>query len=484
MPEGLNGRSNAGTPPPDGRHEEANRTMAVTHPIDLDLDRIDALIAEEEAALEPKHRASLGFRATAERSVAGGVASSWQDSPPHAIYVDHGQGSRLWDIDGNEYVDFHLGYGAMVMGHAHPKIVEAIRRQAGLGTHFAQPTKHLAAVGENLVDRFGLPLWRFCNSGTEATLEAARLMRANTGREIILKIEGTYHGHHDALMFSVAPDPELIGPREHPVTVPQAEGIPQAFADLVRVVPFNDLAEVERALAEHEGNVAGMIVEPAMMNCGVIFPEPGYLQGLKDLMHANGAYLAFDEVKTGITLAYGGASEVFGVTPDIICLAKAIGGGLPCGAIGATRELFQPVVDGVYDIAGTYNGNPLTMAASEVCLTEVMTRDVYDHLNEIHRILVDGCTAAIDAHRLPAHVTGVGAKGSVIYSATPVREYRDAVGIDERITYLAWLVQQNRGVFKSPWSKQETWTTAITHSEDDARRYVANFEELAAMLAA
>ena len=151
------------------------------------------------------------------------------------------QGNRIWDIDGNEYIDFHLGYGAMVVGHAHPTIVEAIERQARRGTHFAQPTKDLDVIGENLADRFGLPLWRFCNSGTEATLEAVRLMRANTGRDLMIKIEGTYHGHHDSLMFSVVPDPELIGPREHPVTLPQALGIPQAFADLVRVVPFNDL---------------------------------------------------------------------------------------------------------------------------------------------------------------------------------------------------------------------------------------------------
>ena len=457
--------------------------MVVRQKTELDLERIDHLIEQEEATLEPKHRASIEYRAVAERTVAGGVASSWQDSPPHAIYIDHGQGSRLWDIDGNEYADFHLGYGAMVMGHAHPKIVEAIERQARKGTHFAQPTKDLDAVGDNLVERFKLPLWRFCNSGTEATLEAARLMRANTGRDILIKIEGTYHGHHDALMFSVAPDPDLIGPREHPVTLPQAEGIPQAFADLVRVVPFNDLAEVERALAEHEGKVAGMIVEPAMMNCGVILPDPGYLQGLKDLLHKHGAYLAFDEVKTGATIAFGGAIEAFGVTPDIVCLAKAIGGGTPCGAIGATEELFGPVVRGEYDMAGTFNGNPLTMAASRACLTEVLTRDSYDQLNRVHEALAAGCGAAIEAHDLPAYVTGLGAKGSVIYSATPVREYRDAVGIDERITYLAWLFQQNRGVFKSPWSKQETWTTSVVTTEQDAARYVENFEAFAAAIA-
>ena len=453
--------------------------MAVRETTEFDLQKVDELIAREEATLEPKHRASIEYRQTAEKHVAGGVASSWQDSPPHAIYVDRGQGNRLFDIDGNEYIDFHLGYGAMVVGHAHPKIVEAIEKAARRGTHFAQPTRDLHVVGENLADRFKLPLWRFANSGTEATLEAIRLMRANTGRDMVVKIEGSYHGHHDSIMFSVAPDRGEIGPREHPVTVPQAMGIPQAFADLVRVVPFNDLTEARRAFDENPGKIAGMIIEPAMMNCGVILPAPGYLQGLKDLCHENGAYLAYDEVKTGATLAYGGATEIFGVVPDIICLAKAIGGGTPCGAIGATEELFGPVVRGEYDMAGTFNGNPLTMAASRAALTEVLTPDVYDQLNKIDKVMEDGLSAVVQKYGLPCYVTGVGAKGSVIYSKQPVREYRDAVGIDERITYLAWLFQQNRGVFKSPWTKQETWTLSVWHTEEDAQRYIANFEEFA-----
>src|SRR5919106_1436031 len=201
--------------------------LALRETVDIDLELVARLIEQEEASLEPKHRASLEYRAVAERTVAGGVASSWQDAPPHAVFIDRGQGNRIWDIDGNEDID---------------------------------------VVGENLVDRFGLPLWRFCNSGTEATLEAARLMRAVSGREMLIKIEGSYHGHHDALMFSVVPDPDLIGDRDHPITVPQAMGIPDAFAELVRVVPFNDLQAVERALDELDGRVAGMIVEPAMMN--------------------------------------------------------------------------------------------------------------------------------------------------------------------------------------------------------------------------
>ncbi len=456
--------------------------MAPRDPIEFDFERIDQLIAAEEAALEPKHRASIEFRKVAERTTAGGVGSSWQDSPPHAIYIDRGAGNRLWDIDGNEYVDFHLGYGAMVVGHAHPMVVEAVQRQAALGTHFAQPTKHLHEVGENLRQRFNLPMWRFANSGTETTLEAIRLMRANTGRDMIVKIEGTYHGHHDSIMFSVAPDRSQLGPREHPVTVHQAMGIPQAFADLVRVIPFNDLAEAKRAFDEDPGKIAGLIIEPAMMNCGVILPDAGYLQGLKDLCHANGAYLAFDEVKTGATLAYGGAVEAFGVTPDVICLAKAIGGGLPCGAIGSTEELYGPVIRGEYDMAGTFNANPLTMAASRAALLEVLTPDAYEHFNRIDKVIKDGLSAAVEMYRLPCYVSGLGAKGSVIYSKQPVREYRDAVGIDERLSYLAWIYQQNRGVFKSPWTKQETWTLSVATSEDDAARYVANFEEFAAAI--
>ena len=453
--------------------------MAVRETVEIDLELVDRLIQEHEAELEPKHRASIEYRAVAGRHVAGGVASSWQASPPHAIFIDRGERNRLWDLDDNEYVDYHLGYGAMVVGHAHPAIVEAVQRQVARGTHFAQPTRDLDVIGENLAERFSLPLWRFCNSGTEATLEAVRLMRATTGREVIIKIEGTYHGHHDSLMFSVIPDPGQIGPREHPVTLPQAPGIPQAFAELVRVVPFNDLAAARQAFQENRDGVAGMIVEPAMMNCGVILPDPGYLRGLADLCHEFGAYLAFDEVKTGATVAYGGAVEAFGVVPDIVCLAKAIGGGTPCGAIGATEQLYRVVVDGEYDMAGTFNGNPLTMAAMKATLTEVLTRDAYDSLNHVDGSLKEGLGESIERHRLPAYVTGIGAKGSVIYSTTPVREYRDAFGIDERVTYLAWLFQQNGGVFKSPWSKQETWTVSVRHSDEDVRRYVENFEAFA-----
>jgi len=453
--------------------------VAIRETVEIDLDRVDRLIEAEERSLEQKHPRSIEYRAVAARHLAGGVSSSWQAAPPHAVYVTRGKGSRIWDLDGNEYVDFHLGYGVMVTGHAHPKIVEAVQRRVELGSHFAQPTEDAAVVADELAARFGLPLWRFGNSGTEATLDACRLMRAATGRDVIVKIEGTYHGHHDSLMVSVVPEPGDVGPRDHPVAVPQTAGLPGAFLDLVRVVPFNDLHAAARALNENEGLVAGFIVEPAMMNAGMILPEPGYLQGLRDLTRRHGVLLAFDEVKTGCTVAYGGAVEAFGVQPDVVCLAKAIGGGVPCGAIGGTEDVMGQIVRGDLDQQGTFNGNPLTMAAARATLTGVLTRDAYARFEDVNRILVDGCTAAIERHRLPAYVSALGAKGSVIYSSRPIREYRDTFSIDERITYLAWLYQQNRGVFKSPWAKQETWTTSVAHTNEDVRRYVENFEGFA-----
>jgi glutamate-1-semialdehyde 2,1-aminomutase len=307
-------------------------------------------------------------------------------------------------------------------------------------------------------------------------------MRAATGRDMLLKVEGTYHGHHDALMVSVNPSHDAWGPHERPASVAQTPGLPQSYVELTRAVPFNDADAVSRVFDEFPGRIAGMIVEPCMTNLGVTLPEPGYLQAVKAICHANGAYLAFDEVKTGATVAWGGAIEAFGVTPDIVCMAKAIGGGLPCGAIGGIEALMGLVVRGHVEQVGTFNGNPLTMAAARAALTAVLTRDAYDHLDRVHGIIRTGLEAIIAGYRLPARITTLGAKGGVNWSATPVREYRDALTIDGRLSYLAWLWQLNRGIFKSPWAKWESWTISVAHTDEDARRFVATFEELAAAI--
>jgi glutamate-1-semialdehyde 2,1-aminomutase len=455
--------------------------MTTTTYAEIDLAYVEELTQSETASLDEKHAKSLLYREEAKRALPGGVSSSWQQWPPHPIYIDRGLGSHVWDIDGNEYVDYHNGYGTMVMGHAHPKIVEAITRRVALGTHFAQPTEDALVVADNLIERYRLPYWRFGNSGTEATLDATRLMRALTGRKKIMKIEGTYHGHHDSLMVSVFPSEDSAGPRERPASVPQTLGLPQEFVDLVISVPFNDAAAAERAFAEHEGEIAGMIVEPVMSNCGVVLPDPGYLQELKDTCHRHGALLAFDEVKTGFTVAWGGAVDAFGVVPDFVCLAKALGGGIPCGAIGGTEEAMSMVISGEIEQVGTFNGNPLTMAAAKVNLTEVLVHEAYDRLDQLNQVLLR-CEKVIDDYRLPASMKTLGAKGSIDWSPTPIHEYRDLWRIDDRIPQLAWLWQLNRGVFKSPGSKWESWTTSIVMSDADAERYVDNFESLAQTL--
>ncbi len=456
--------------------------MATRDVVELDLEWVDELIRREERALADRQPRSLAYRKEAERRLPGGVSSSWQTAPPHPIYVSHGRGSHVWDLDGNEFVDFHNGYGVMAVGHAHPKIVEAVQRRIELGSHFAQPTEDALVVADDLAARTGLPLWRFGNSGTEATLDATRLMRAATGRDLLVKVEGSYHGHHDALMVSVTPRPDEAGPREHPRSIAQTPGLPQSYVDLTLVVPFNDAPAVERAFAEHTGRIAGMIVEPAMTNAGLVLPDPGYLQAIKEICHRAGAFLAFDEVKTGCTLAWGGAIEAFGVVPDLACFAKAIGGGLPCGAIGGVPEIMELVVRGKVEQVGTFNGNPLTMAAARAALTEVLTKNAYARFDELNAIL-DGCRKVIEERRLPARLTTLGAKGSITYSADPIREYRDGFAVPDGPSYLAWLWQLNRGVFKSPWAKWESWTTSVVHSAEDAQRYVDNFAELAAAIA-
>jgi glutamate-1-semialdehyde 2,1-aminomutase len=452
--------------------------MSTKPTVDIDMDLVEQLIKEETAALDVKHARSLAYRDEAATRLPGGVSSSWQMWPPHPIYVDRGQGSHVWDIDGNEYVDYHNGYGVMVMGHAHPKIVEAVQRRVALGTHFAQPTEDALIVAEQLFERTGLPYWRFGNSGTEATLDAVRIMRATTGRDLLVKIEGTYHGHHDALMVSVFPSREDAGPADAPISVPQTAGMIRGAVETVINVPFNDADAAERVFAEHGSEIAGMIVEPVMTNCGVVLPDPGYLQRLKDICHQHGAMFAYDEVKTGFTVGWGGAIEVFGVVPDLVAFAKALGAGLPCGAIGGTEDAMRMVIAGELEQVGTFNGNPLTMAAAKVNLTEVLTKDAYTRLDEINTIL-HRCEDVAADRGLPASMKTLGAKGSIDWRATPIHSYRDLWDIDDRVPQLAWLWQLNRGVFKSPGSKWESWTTSIVMSDEDAERYVENFESFA-----
>src|SRR5215813_5243009 len=245
--------------PARGGQDGPAQDLPARAPVDL-----GRVIAEQERIFTERQQMSARMAARARGSLAGGVTSSWQITAPQPVWLSHGRGSKIYDVDGNEYVDLHGGYGAVLAGHAHPAIVDAVRGQVGHGTHFAQPTEDSLVVADELARRFGLPLWRFGNSGTESTMDAVHLMRTVTGRELLLKVEGGYHGHHDSVQVSVMPAADTIGSRDHPNRVSATGGIPRAITDLAVIVPFNDLSAVERALAEHRGRVAGMIVEPVM----------------------------------------------------------------------------------------------------------------------------------------------------------------------------------------------------------------------------
>jgi glutamate-1-semialdehyde 2,1-aminomutase len=440
---------------------------------------LNGLIEEEERRFCERMPRSQWLRREARGVLAGGVASSWQAAPPQAVWLSHGRGSKVYDVDGNEYVDLHNGFGAMLVGHANPAIVRAVQDRVGLGTHFAQPTGDAIVVARELARRFHLPLWRFCNSGTEATMSAIHLMRIATGRERILKVEGTYHGHHDAVEVSVYPDLEDAGPASRPVSVRDHEGVPSDVARLTVVVPFGDLEAVERAFLEYPDEIAGMILEPTMMNIGIIEPPDGYLAELRTLCHRFGAYLAFDEVKTGFAVAPGGMIERSGVVPDVVCLAKALGGGLPCGAIGGSHEIMRLIEDGRYEQVGTFNGNPLTMAAARATLLEVLTPDGYAWIDTLRAAMARGAHDVLDRYRIPGYVKALGAKGCVVFHGAPLRDYRDFVGYDGRWGHGHWLVQHNGGVFLPPWGKCEQWTLSVQHTLDDVERFVANLETFA-----
>jgi glutamate-1-semialdehyde 2,1-aminomutase len=446
-------------------------------------EKVTELIAREEERFRSTRQRSDALWKEAKQVIPRGVPSSFQDAAPQPVFVERGKGSRIWDVDGNEYVDFHNGFGVMAVGHAHPLIVKAISERAANGTHFAQPIADVAVVAEELARRFKQPQWRFTNSGTESTLETVHLARGFTGRDRIIKIEASYHGHHDALFVSVEPPPDLMGTPDAPNSVPYSGGIPKAVVDLTTVVPFNNLAVLERTLQHHRDEVAAIIVEPVMMNIGIVVPEDGYLQGVRDLAHKHGALLIFDEVKTGVTIAAGGATERFGVTPDLVALAKAIGGGLPCGAVGGRADVMATIDQHKVAQLGTFNGNPLTIAASKATLLSILTPSAYSHFDALAETLDGGLRKVISDYQLPFHPITMAARGCVTYRKERVRNYRDYLTIDKRYAYLSWLYQCNRGVLMAPGA-EENWTLSVQHSEDDVLRYVRNFEELAKDLTA
>ena len=448
----------------------------------INMERVAELTESEGKRLNERTQGSQRMYERASEHLAGGVASSYQLRDPWPIYLERGQGPKVWDVDGNEMWDFHNGFGSMLQGHAHPVIGRAVAERYALGTHFAAPTEDAVVVGNNLAERWGLPKWRYTNSGSESTMDAIRIARAYTGRDTVMKIFGSYHGHHDTVMVSIGVPYDKIGDHDAPASLPYGAGIPDATVHMTVPVHFNDARAMEQRIIELEAEgrkPACVIMEPAMMNLGVVLPEPGYLEAVREITARHGVVLIFDEVKTGLCIGPGGATRRFGVEPDMVTMAKALGGGLPSGAIGGTEEVMSVVEDhSVYQV-GTYNGNPLVMAAVRANLEQVLSPEAYEHLDHLNDRILAGCNRVIEAYDLPGYAVGLGGKGCVTFSPEKVIDYETfKEHQNEALSDLAWLFNMNRGIFMTP-GREEEWTLSVTHTDEAIDAYVDCFEELA-----
>jgi len=412
-----------------------------------------------------------------------GVASNYRAYDPHPIFVREAQGSKFRDLDGNRYIDHNLCFGALMAGHCHPAVMKAVEKRLSSGTMFGMPHDMEWELAEEICTRFPVEMVRFGNSGTEATMHAVRLARAATGRDRILKFEGGYHGLHDAALVSVKPHAGDVGDFKAPNSVSAGLGVPKASLANVVIASFNDLQGVEFRFKQHPGEIAALILEPIMMNVGLCLPEVGFIQGLRELCDRNRALLIFDEVKTGAKLCWGGASEYFGVKPDMICLAKSIGGGLPLAAFGASKAVMDLISQHKVFHGGTYNTNPVSMAAGLAMFREVLTHENYQHIEKLTHKLVHGYRDTVAKAGLNAYVIFAGANGALMFAPKEIRNYRDWLCVDTELWKQYWFAMVNRGVMPQPYWWDEQWTISVQHTEQDIDKHLEVFAEIAPALA-
>ena len=415
----------------------------------------------------------------AQRVIPGGVNSpvrsfrAVEGTPP---FIARGNGSRVWDVDGNEYIDYLGSWGPLALGHAHPAVVEAVQRAAADGTSFGAPVEQEVQLAEMICDALpSVDSVRLVNSGTEACMTALRLARAHTGRSKIVKFAGNYHGHADALLVAAGSGALTHG-------VPTSAGVPESYAAETLIATYNDLPSVEGLFDAWPDDIAAVIVEPVAGNMGVVPPADGFLQGLRDVTETNGALLIFDEVITGFRVAYGGAQTLYSVTPDVTTMGKIIGGGLPVGAYGGRSEVMQQVAPlGPMYQAGTLSGNPLAVAAGVATLTELQRPGVYDQLEATATRLIDGVSGAFARAEIPSTVNRVASMFTGFFNAGPVAALAQ-VEQSDTATYGRYMhALLERGVYIAP-SQFEAGFVSIAHTDADIdRTIVAVGDALAAL---
>ncbi len=403
----------------------------------------------EIARYERANARSKALHERAVRVLPGGNTRTTVAFDPFPVAMDRGQGARAWDVDGNERLDFIQNYTALIVGHAHPAVLEAIAQRAARGTAFAATNPEEVALAEELCGRVpSVERVRFLNSGTEATMFAMRAARAFTGRPAMARIEGGYHGTHDLAEVSTHPAPEDAGPADAPRAMPDSPGTPRWAVENTVVLPFNNADAAEAILRREASRLAGVILEPVLGAGGMLPPEPGYLERLRSVTSELGLLLIFDEV-ISLRVAPGGAQERFGVTPDLTTMGKIIGGGLPVSAFGGRADVMALFERGALAQGGTYNGNPLGMAAGLAAM-RVLTPDQYTRLDGLGARLRQGLQATFDRHDVAAQVTGVASLFGVHMVGHPVVDYRSARGGDERMQRAFFFGMLNEGILLAP----------------------------------
>ena len=405
----------------------------------------------------------------AQKILVGGVNSpvrAFRAVGGTPLIIERGAGSRLWDVDGREFIDYVCSWGALILGHAHPDVVRAVAEQAARGTSYGMTSPLEIELGERIAGAVSsIERIRFVSSGTEATMSAVRVARAFTGRDLILKFEGGYHGHADSFLVEAGSGLATLG-------ISSSPGVPQALAQLTLNAPFGDIAAVERIFSQHKGKIAAVIVEPVAANMGVVSPAPEFLEALRRTTEADQALLIFDEVITGFRLAYGGAEISFGIRPDITVLGKIIGGGLPVAAYGGRRELMETVapLGSVYQ-AGTLSGNPLAMRAGLATLPLLEVPGFYPALNAKAARLAAGLRAALAASGVPGEINISGSLLTMFFISSPVRDYAGAKRSDTARFAAFFREMLARGILLPP-SQFEAMFVSAAHTNDDIDRTI------------
>ncbi len=384
-------------------------------------------------------------------------------------------------MDGRRYIDYRNGFGPIILGHAHPAVTAAVAEAAAAGSVFALTNRREVEAAEAFKEAVPwVEALRFSNTGTEVTMHAIRLARGFTGRELVVKFEGQYHGMHDYVLFSTAgTHPGALGSPYSPVPVQSSSGIPETIRGLVRTLPFNDLEAVERLFADQGGSIAAVMVEPMLGNCFGIMPQPGFLEGLRRVCDDHGAVLVFDEVKTGFRLALGGAAAHFGVVPDLATFAKAMGNGIPVAALAGRGDVIRALQPGKIAQAGTYSGNAVAVAAAAATIRELATGEPLATVEKRGRTLMDGIGAVLSARGIPHHITGVPGMFGLTFADDEPIDFRDTAHHDADLYESIMLGLIERGCFPDT-DGLEPWFLSAALSEEDVATTLTAFEEAVA----